>query len=163
MITCPRCPECSYVTVYMHTVQQIWRSFTVLKLFSRFYAKRCFLSLIENLAKHMIVARDSVFQECIQFLEHCEGMHYILPNDSGCSLKHRSQSCMSKYFAVVNVSFYKLVILLQCLGKMWRLLLNSRWKSRISIRARTQSHMKLDFSRHCCYACRCTDGNSCFT
>ncbi|XP_069689736.1 intraflagellar transport protein 70A isoform X1 [Periplaneta americana] len=37
-----------------------------------FYAKRCFLSLIENLAKHMIVARDSVFQECIQFLEHCE-------------------------------------------------------------------------------------------
>ncbi|XP_049785625.1 tetratricopeptide repeat protein 30A isoform X1 [Schistocerca cancellata] len=37
-----------------------------------FYAKRCFLSLIENLAKHMIVAKDSVFQECIQFLEHCE-------------------------------------------------------------------------------------------
>ncbi|GFG31358.1 hypothetical protein Cfor_12925, partial [Coptotermes formosanus] len=37
-----------------------------------FYAKRCFLSLIENLAKHMIVARDSVFQECVQFLEHCE-------------------------------------------------------------------------------------------
>ncbi|XP_021934386.1 tetratricopeptide repeat protein 30A isoform X2 [Zootermopsis nevadensis] len=37
-----------------------------------FYAKRCFLSLIENLAKHMIVTRDSVFQECVQFLEHCE-------------------------------------------------------------------------------------------
>jgi len=118
MITCPRCLECSYVTVYMHTVQQTLRSFTVLKLFSRFYAKRCFLSLIENLAKHMIVARDSVFQECIQFLEHCEGMHYILPNDSGCSLKHRGQFCMLIHFAVVNVSFYKLVILLQCLGKM---------------------------------------------
>jgi len=26
----------------------------------------------------MIVARDSVFQECIQFLEHCEGMYYTL-------------------------------------------------------------------------------------
>lgn len=37
-----------------------------------FYAKRCFLSLIENLAKHMISVRDSVIQECIQFLEQCE-------------------------------------------------------------------------------------------
>nr|CAD7445553.1 unnamed protein product [Timema bartmani] len=37
-----------------------------------FYAKRCFLSLIENLAKHMIATRDSVFQECLQFLEQCE-------------------------------------------------------------------------------------------
>ncbi|XP_002735665.1 intraflagellar transport protein 70A-like [Saccoglossus kowalevskii] len=38
-----------------------------------FYAKRCFLSLLENMAKHMIMLRDSVIQECIQFLEHCEG------------------------------------------------------------------------------------------
>ena len=30
-----------------------------------FYAKRCFLSLIENLAKHMISVRDSVIQVCI--------------------------------------------------------------------------------------------------
>ena len=37
-----------------------------------FYAKRCFLSLIENLAKHMISVRDSVVQECVQFLEQCE-------------------------------------------------------------------------------------------
>ncbi|XP_067012129.1 intraflagellar transport protein 70A [Anabrus simplex] len=37
-----------------------------------FYAKRCFISLIENLAKHMIVVRDAVFLECIQFLENCE-------------------------------------------------------------------------------------------
>ena len=37
-----------------------------------FYAKRCFLSLIENLAKHMISVRDSVVQECIGFLEQCE-------------------------------------------------------------------------------------------
>lgn len=39
----------------------------------RYYAKRCFLSLIENLGKHMITVKDSVIQECIQFLEHCEG------------------------------------------------------------------------------------------
>ena len=38
-----------------------------------FYAKRCFLSLLENMAKHMIMLRDSVIQECVQFLEHCEG------------------------------------------------------------------------------------------
>ncbi|CAH0550390.1 unnamed protein product [Brassicogethes aeneus] len=37
-----------------------------------FYTKRCFLSLIENLAKHMIVLRDSIIQECIAFLESCE-------------------------------------------------------------------------------------------
>ncbi|KAF7650021.1 hypothetical protein LDENG_00132350 [Lucifuga dentata] len=37
-----------------------------------FYAKRCFLSLLENMAKHMVMLRDSVVQECIQFLEHCE-------------------------------------------------------------------------------------------
>ncbi|XP_062388654.1 intraflagellar transport protein 70A [Sardina pilchardus] len=37
-----------------------------------FYAKRCFLSLLENMAKHMIMLRDAVVQDCIQFLEHCE-------------------------------------------------------------------------------------------
>ncbi|XP_005101014.1 tetratricopeptide repeat protein 30A [Aplysia californica] len=37
-----------------------------------FYAKRCFLSLIENMTKHMIMIRDSVINECIQFLECCE-------------------------------------------------------------------------------------------
>ncbi|XP_008056431.1 tetratricopeptide repeat protein 30B [Carlito syrichta] len=37
-----------------------------------YYAKRCFLSLLENMSKHMIVLRDSVIQECVQFLEHCE-------------------------------------------------------------------------------------------
>ena len=42
-------------------------------IYFRYYAKRCFLSLIENLAKHMITVKDSVIQECIQFLEHCEG------------------------------------------------------------------------------------------
>jgi len=36
------------------------------------YAKRCFLGLIENMAKHMIMVRDSVLQDCIQFLEHTE-------------------------------------------------------------------------------------------
>ncbi|XP_062875089.1 intraflagellar transport protein 70A [Trichomycterus rosablanca] len=37
-----------------------------------FYIKRCFLSLLENMAKHMIMLRDIVVQDCIQFLEHCE-------------------------------------------------------------------------------------------
>ncbi|XP_065337988.1 intraflagellar transport protein 70A [Cloeon dipterum] len=37
-----------------------------------FYAKRCFLSLIENLAKQVIVAKDSFLEECVQFLEQCE-------------------------------------------------------------------------------------------
>lgn len=41
-----------------------------------FYVKRCFLSLLENLAKHMIVLRDAIIEECIQFLESCESKFY---------------------------------------------------------------------------------------
>ncbi|KAM3722090.1 Tetratricopeptide repeat protein 30A [Dirofilaria immitis] len=37
-----------------------------------FYSKRCMISLIENLAKHLISIRDSVLFECLQFLEQCE-------------------------------------------------------------------------------------------
>ncbi|KAF6017339.1 TTC30B [Bugula neritina] len=37
-----------------------------------YYAKRCFLSLIENMAKHMIMIRDQVLLECIAFLDCCE-------------------------------------------------------------------------------------------
>ncbi|XP_051022104.1 tetratricopeptide repeat protein 30A2 [Acomys russatus] len=37
-----------------------------------YYAKRCFLSLLENMSKHTIMLRDSVVQECVQFLEQCE-------------------------------------------------------------------------------------------
>jgi len=37
-----------------------------------FYAKRCFLSLFENLAKQTLLVRDSVLDDCLQFLTHCE-------------------------------------------------------------------------------------------
>ncbi|XP_006034354.3 tetratricopeptide repeat protein 30B [Alligator sinensis] len=37
-----------------------------------YYAKRCFLSLLENMSKQMIMLRDNVIQECVQFLEQCE-------------------------------------------------------------------------------------------
>lgn len=37
-----------------------------------FYTKRCFCSLIENMAKQMIMLRDSVVQEVLQFFDHCE-------------------------------------------------------------------------------------------
>lgn len=42
-----------------------------------YYTKRCFLSLIENLAKHMIVLRDAVIQECVAFLENCESEFWL--------------------------------------------------------------------------------------
>ncbi|XP_044037573.1 tetratricopeptide repeat protein 30A isoform X2 [Siniperca chuatsi] len=44
-----------------------------------FYAKRCFLSLLENMSKHMVMLRDTVVQECIQFLEHCEAYGKEVP------------------------------------------------------------------------------------
>ena len=37
-----------------------------------FYTKRCFLSLLEQSAKQLVVLKDSMLEECIQFLEHCE-------------------------------------------------------------------------------------------
>ncbi|GIY26722.1 tetratricopeptide repeat protein 30A [Caerostris extrusa] len=37
-----------------------------------FYAKRCFLSLLENLAKQVFVIRDAVLYDCLQFFSQCE-------------------------------------------------------------------------------------------
>eukprot|EP00352_Strombidinopsis_acuminata_P000031 CAMPEP_0176338780 /NCGR_PEP_ID=MMETSP0126-20121128/226_1 /TAXON_ID=141414 ORGANISM="Strombidinopsis acuminatum, Strain SPMC142" /NCGR_SAMPLE_ID=MMETSP0126 /ASSEMBLY_ACC=CAM_ASM_000229 /LENGTH=149 /DNA_ID=CAMNT_0017681951 /DNA_START=1625 /DNA_END=2074 /DNA_ORIENTATION=+ len=37
-----------------------------------FYAKRCFLSLIETLAKHMLVLPDASFNEILNFLDAIE-------------------------------------------------------------------------------------------
>lgn len=37
-----------------------------------YYTKRCFLSLIENAAKHMIMLKDDTLQDCLMFLDHCE-------------------------------------------------------------------------------------------
>ncbi|PAA77981.1 hypothetical protein BOX15_Mlig015039g2, partial [Macrostomum lignano] len=41
-----------------------------------YYAKRCFLSLLENLAKHMIILKDSATEDCAKFLELCERYGY---------------------------------------------------------------------------------------
>lgn len=37
-----------------------------------YYAKRCFLSLIENTAKRLITPADEILYQCLVFLEHCE-------------------------------------------------------------------------------------------
>ncbi|KAJ3082320.1 Tetratricopeptide repeat protein 30A, partial [Quaeritorhiza haematococci] len=37
-----------------------------------YYAKRCFVSLFETLAKHMILLKDAVFAEILQFFDNCE-------------------------------------------------------------------------------------------
>ncbi|KAJ3369056.1 Tetratricopeptide repeat protein 30A [Kappamyces sp. JEL0680] len=37
-----------------------------------YYAKRCFVSLYETLAKHMIILKDSVFLEILEFFDACE-------------------------------------------------------------------------------------------
>ena len=37
-----------------------------------YYAKRCLLSLIETLAKHMIILKDSTFSEVLEFLDICD-------------------------------------------------------------------------------------------
>lgn len=37
-----------------------------------FYAKRCFLAMLDNMAKQVIVVKDSVLKECLHFLTMCE-------------------------------------------------------------------------------------------
>ena len=37
-----------------------------------FYTKRCFLSMIEQMAKHMIIIKDQSFNEILNFLDHAE-------------------------------------------------------------------------------------------
>lgn len=37
-----------------------------------YYAKRCFLALVENLAKHLIVLKDSSMEEILEFLDKAE-------------------------------------------------------------------------------------------
>ncbi|KAJ8325433.1 Tetratricopeptide repeat protein 30A [Batrachochytrium dendrobatidis] len=44
-----------------------------------FYAKRCFVSLFETLAKHMIILRDTVFQEILEFFDTCETHGRYIP------------------------------------------------------------------------------------
>lgn len=44
-----------------------------------FYAKRCFLSLVENMSKQMIMLRDSIKEEIIHFLEQCEAYGRDVP------------------------------------------------------------------------------------
>merc|ERR1712054_120107 len=37
-----------------------------------YYAKRCFLALIDTLAKHMMMLRDAFFHEIVSFMEQAE-------------------------------------------------------------------------------------------
>lgn len=48
-----------------------------------FYAKRCFLALIENLAKHMVVIKDSSFTEIMHFLDEAEKCGREIPTSFG--------------------------------------------------------------------------------
>jgi tetratricopeptide repeat protein 30 len=65
-----------------------------------FYAKRCFLSLLEQLAKQLVVLKDSTLQECIQFLEHCEG---ILMRIKLCAIRY--QSIMMIFYLYIFSAF----------------------------------------------------------
>ncbi len=44
-----------------------------------YYVKRCFISLLETLAKQMMILKDSVFEECLGFLEQCEAHGKEIP------------------------------------------------------------------------------------
>nr|CAG4641541.1 EOG090X0302 [Eurycercus lamellatus] len=37
-----------------------------------FYAKRCLMSLLENMSKHVVVIKDSILEDILQFLDSCQ-------------------------------------------------------------------------------------------
>jgi len=37
-----------------------------------FYAKRCLMSLLENMAKHVVIIKDSIVDDIIHFLDSCQ-------------------------------------------------------------------------------------------
>ncbi|XP_072141968.1 intraflagellar transport protein 70B [Dermacentor andersoni] len=45
-----------------------------------FYAKRCLLALLENLAKQVVLVRDAVLYDLLRFLEQCEQHGRTLPS-----------------------------------------------------------------------------------
>ncbi|XP_064406143.1 intraflagellar transport protein 70A-like [Halichondria panicea] len=55
-----------------------------------YYAKRCFCSLLENMSKHMIMLKDDVARDIIQFFEHCEAYGRNIPAVSEQPLQHDS-------------------------------------------------------------------------
>eukprot|EP00164_Ancoracysta_twista_P001866 GFYU01002454.1.p1 GENE.GFYU01002454.1~~GFYU01002454.1.p1 ORF type:complete len:669 (+),score=188.50 GFYU01002454.1:138-2144(+) len=65
-----------------------------------FYAKRCFLALIENLAKHMITIRDSVFYDIISFLEGADQNGKDI-----CTVIGHSHNLTDEQMANKNVSY----------------------------------------------------------
>mmetsp|Transcript_81081 Transcript_81081/g.121877 ORF Transcript_81081/g.121877 Transcript_81081/m.121877 type:complete len:139 (+) Transcript_81081:607-1023(+) len=64
-----------------------------------FYAKRCFLSLIETLAKHMIVLKDTSLSEILDFLDAADqygkAIHTVLlpldSNDEKCTVSYEAR------------------------------------------------------------------------
>lgn len=52
-----------------------------------FYAKRCFLALIENLTKHMVVIKDASFTEIMHFLDEADKHGRDIPTSFGGNAK----------------------------------------------------------------------------
>ncbi|KAM9746247.1 intraflagellar transport protein 70A isoform 2-T2 [Menidia menidia] len=78
-----------------------------------FYAKRCFLSLLENMSKHMVMLRDAVVTECIHFLEHCEAYGREVPAIIGQPLEdphiHAGRNTVTYEARQLKALFYEVI------------------------------------------------------
>lgn len=63
---------------------------------ARYYAKRCILALIENLAKHMIVLKDGAFSEIMAFLGEAEKHGKDIKVSFSDGTKHQSRTIASE-------------------------------------------------------------------
>lgn len=62
-----------------------------------YYAKRCFLSLLEQLTKQLVVLNDNTLQDCIQFFEHCERNFFFIWSNIKKKLF---------FFKLININFF---------------------------------------------------------
>ncbi|KAL3319001.1 Tetratricopeptide repeat protein 30A [Cichlidogyrus casuarinus] len=76
-----------------------------------FYTKRCFLSLIENLARQMILICDSVMNDCIHFLEQCErqDVQVLCDNPLEKSIRHPGEQTVTYEARILKSLLLQLV------------------------------------------------------
>lgn len=73
-----------------------------------FYAKRCFCSLIETLAKHQIILKDVTFSEILDFLDVAEQYGKDIPTVLQIQEQINEQQTVSYEARLLKHMFYKL-------------------------------------------------------
>nr|CAG4650016.1 EOG090X0302 [Sida crystallina] len=76
-----------------------------------FYAKRCLLSLLENMAKHIVVVKDSILDDILNFLDSCQFYGREVQTTLDNPLNGNSQLNSSRYTVTYEARIIKALML----------------------------------------------------